>query len=58
MSFTTWLKNIFVPQHDLEGGQEDTIREDAPSIWNEHMRIVLAIIVVFISALVMWWILI
>ncbi|MDE5831642.1 MAG: hypothetical protein K2H64_01405 [Desulfovibrio sp.] len=50
MSMTDWLKKIFVP------AEEDEFAE-RPVIWTEHLRIVLALLFVFLSACFMWWIL-
>lgn len=49
MSIKSWFQKVFVPSDDI-------VRE--PFVWTEHMRIVLAIILVIAGAGVMWWILI
>lgn len=54
-SIIAWLKSLFSPQ----GSEDGEIIEDdrASSAWTEHLRVVLAILVVAISACVIWWIL-
>lgn len=59
MSPLLWLQRLFVPnnkddQLDIDGIPD--LEEDSPFVFSQHMRIVLAIIISFISALVMWWI--
>lgn len=58
----SWLKNIFAPMPpstDADSVESiDMEEEKSPFVWNEHIRIVLAMVVVVISAFVMWWILI
>ncbi|MBS6828388.1 MAG: hypothetical protein KH208_00715 [Desulfovibrio sp.] len=53
MSFTSWLQRIFSPPSTGDPDLED---ETSGFEWNQNVRIVLAIIVVIISALVVWWI--
>lgn len=57
-----WLHKLFASKPDTDeeenGNEIDDFEEEPGFVWNEHMRIVLAIIVVVISAIVMWWILI
>ena len=50
MSLMDWLKKVFVP------AEEDEFVE-RPTIWTEHLRIVLAMLFVLLSACAMWWIL-
>lgn len=55
-----WLKDLFSSQ-DQQNGQEDIndLRglDDEPSfLFSQHMRILLAILVAFLSAVCMWWI--
>lgn len=60
MSPLAWLKRVFVPEpreDDGEIGDQD-FGEGPSFTWNEHMRIVTALLIVLISAGVMWWILI
>ena len=53
MSFTSWLQRMFSPHSTGDPDLEDEI---SGFEWNQNVRIVLAILVVFISALVVWWI--
>lgn len=61
MSPLSWLQRVFAPRADAEEGSESQtltgFEEESPFVWGQHMRIVIAMLVVFISALVMWWIL-
>lgn len=55
MSVIAWLKRVFVPQpSDNEG---DELEEQSFS-FTEHMRIVVAMLIVLLSAMVLWWILV
>lgn len=59
MSPLLWLQRLFVPQNrddQLHIGDIPDMEDDNPFVFTTHMRIVLAILVTFISALVMWWI--
>ena len=51
MSFTSWLQRMFSPPSTGDPDLEDEI---SGFEWNQNVRIVLAILVVFISALVVW----
>ena len=53
MSYTSWLQRMFSPPSTGDPDLEDEI---SGFEWNQNVRIVLAILVVFISALVVWWI--
>lgn len=53
MSFSSWLQRLFT--FPSAGDPEDEEHESLE--WNQNARIVLAIIVVFLSALVVYWIL-
>lgn len=56
-----WLQRIFVPAPATEEEEtENTIIEERHSHfeWNQHIRILLAMLVVFISAIALWWILV
>lgn len=55
MSFTSWLQRIFSPL-STSGGDADLEDDTSNFEWNQNVRIVLALIVVFLSALVVWWI--
>ena len=59
MSFLSWLERLFVPSRPSENEPEGTVDlepQHSPFEWNQNMRIVTAIVVTFISACVMWWI--
>lgn len=58
MSPILWLQKIFVPNTDTEEEETENAIIEKPSFfeWNQHMRILLAILVVFISAFALWWI--
>ena len=54
MSFLSWLQNIFTPPSTGDLDLDDT----RPGFeWNQNVRIVLAMIIVIISAFVVFWIL-
>lgn len=54
MSFFSWLQRIFTPPST--GDPE--LDEQSPSFeWNQNARIMLAIVVVILSAFVVYWIL-
>ena len=55
MSFTSWLQRIFNPSF-ISGGAADLEDDTSGFEWKQNLRIVLAQIVVFLSALVVWWI--
>lgn len=60
MAAPGWLKKLFSspPEEDnVDINEVQDFEEESSFSFNEHMRIVLAILVVFISACVMWWIL-
>ena len=55
MSFSSWLQrlcNTFVPPD----ADDDPDGENAGFEWGQNVRLGMAIVVVFVSALVMWWI--
>lgn len=55
MSVRDWLRRIFVPEMPADDGL--SLGEQRPLFeWNQNMRIVTAIAVTFVSALIMWWI--
>ena len=60
MSFLSWLERLFVParpsEEDGAQGMVELEPQHSPFEWNQNMRIVTAIVVTFISACVMWWI--
>ncbi len=60
MSMLLWLQRLFVPAPSAEEEAENTIIEEKHSFfeWNQHIRILLAMLVVFISAIALWWILV
>ncbi len=56
MSFSSWLQRIFSPPSTSVSDAE--LDDGIPGFeWNQNARIVLAIIIVFISALIIYWIL-
>lgn len=59
MSPLEWLHRVFVPTNNedkLDIRDIPNLEDDSPIVFTQHMRIVLAIVVTFISALIMWWI--
>ncbi len=54
MSFSSWLQRIFSPPST---GDLDLDEESINFQWNQNARIVLAIIIVILSAFVVYWIL-
>jgi len=60
MSPLLWLKKIFVPEDQQEDQQDVNdlrgLEEDSSFLFSQHMRVLLAILVAFISALCIWWI--
>lgn len=57
MSFMDWLQGLFGSKNDDDVDEENLEREENSFEVSQHMRIVLAMLVVIISAFVMWWIL-
>ena len=53
MSFSSWLQRIFSPPST---GDLDLDEESVNFQWNQNARIVLAIIIVILSAFVVYWI--
>ena len=61
MSLLNRLQRIFIPAPE---SSEDNTSIDASAFddsgsffeWSQHIRILLAILMVFVSALIMWWI--
>ena len=59
MQTILWKKHvlyILAATHVQPPGDPDLEDEISGFEWNQNVRIVLAILVVFISALVVWWI--
>lgn len=59
MSPLGWFQRLFASHNDEE--QQDVndlcnLEDDTPFVFTQHMRILLAIVVTFISACVIWWI--
>ena len=54
MSFFSWMQNLFTPPST---GDPDLDDPHPGFEWNQNARIMLAIIVVIISAFVVYWIL-
>lgn len=57
MSPLLWLQRLFAPKENEENSEQAIDEEESRFTFNEHMRIVLAMVIVIVSALVMWWIL-
>lgn len=57
MSPLLWLQRLFVPKPDSVESGEPVELEPSPFVFNQHMRIIAALLVVCIAAGVMWWIL-
>lgn len=57
MSPLLWLQRLFVPKPDSVESNEPVDLEPTPFIWSQHLRIVLALLIVLISSGVLWWIL-
>ena len=53
-----WIQRLFAPkpENDENGLTGPAPEEQTPFTWNQHLRIILAIVVMIISAMVMWWI--
>lgn len=65
MSPLLWIQRLFVPQPDNEASLDESNMEqvgipevDSPIMSSQHIRIVLAIVFMFLSAIILWWILI
>lgn len=60
MSPLLWLQRLFVPKPEEDGEPQEGLQdfENSPLVSGQHLRILIAIAVVFLSAMVMWWILI
>ncbi len=61
MSLLNRLQRIFVPAPESSeetSSIDPSAFDDSGSFfeWSQHIRILLAIVVVFVSALIMWWI--
>lgn len=54
MSFLSWLQRLFTPPST---GDPELDAETPTFQWNQNARIVLAVVVVILSALVVSWIL-
>ena len=57
MSPLLWLQRLFVPKSDEEDSTEQVEMEPSPFEMNQHIRIIIALLVVLIAAGVLWWIL-
>lgn len=60
MSLLLWLQRLFVPAPEKEEEEENSFTEESAPVFsgNQHIRILLAILVVFVSAIAIWWILV
>lgn len=53
-----WFQRLFVPAEDREeSGTIPGLEDESPFVFTQHLRIVIAIVISIISALVIWWIL-
>lgn len=59
MSPLLWFQRLFVPKSD-ESDEEKELSglEESPFVFGQHIRIVLAMLVAFLSAIFIWWILV
>lgn len=57
MSFLLWLQRQFSSHNDEDLPDDSIENEENPFEFGQHLRIVIAMLVVVISAFVMWWIL-
>lgn len=57
MSFMDWLQGLMGSKIDEDADDDDLEKEEKSFEVSQHMRIVLALLVVIISGFVMWWIL-
>lgn len=53
MFFFSWLEQLFSSGHDVEGERLDTGLSFA---WSQNNRVIIAILIVIVSAFCMWWI--
>lgn len=54
-----WLSNLFSSSSGHDENKDLTMSElesDSSFVFNEHMRIILAIVIMLLGAGVMWWI--
>lgn len=60
MSPLLWLQRLFMPRTDEEQEPQEGLQdfESSSSAGGQHLRILLALAVVVVSAMVMWWILV
>lgn len=59
MAFSQWLQRIFVPEKGEDAEVESTELGSTSFFESgQHVRIIWAIMIVFASAAVMWWILV
>lgn len=57
MSLMPWLQKLFSSRNEEDELENDNPVEENPFEFGQHVRIVIAMLVVLVSALVMWWIL-
>lgn len=54
-----WFQRLFVPPEESDNPNEvPPLEDDTPFVFSQHLRIVLAIAVSIIAALVLWWIMV
>lgn len=59
MSFLLWVQRLFVPKEtdgSADGTELPELEDNQPFVFGQHLRIIVAIIIAFVSALFMWWI--
>lgn len=59
MSFLSWVQKLLVgSEQDASGDVNDLpeLEDNQPFVFGQHLRIIAAIVIAFISALFMWWI--
>ena len=59
MSFLLWVQRLFVPKDTddtTDANELPELEDNQPFVFGQHLRIIIAIVIAFISALFMWWI--
>lgn len=53
-----WFQRLFVPAPESDDSDDiPELRDETPFVFTQHLRIVTAIVITIISAMVIWWIL-
>lgn len=58
MAFSQWLKGLFGSHPEEDSDTIPDMEYDEPFVFSQHLRIVLAIVITLLSAVVIWWILV